>query len=176
MAINSKKITISQGITFQGFYSWVGLALLALSGYLFSVTYWVWIAPMALVGLVLFLQIKQVEIDLEKQRLRFTTNYLFFKSGGWQSLKNYQRIELSLDHETLGSMNVAIPRQTTVKTFDISLVDRSKNSLLLKDFGNYQDAAKMLHQLSGKLQMESTDRYRLARESAQKKRHSYERR
>lgn len=100
-------------------------------------------------------------IDLEKKQIKHYVNLFFFKIGNWQNLTDFYRVELLLNNNSQGVNYRSVVHTVKVRSFYISILNRSKQRIELKEFTDYKEARKMLDSISDRLQIEKVDRQEL---------------
>jgi len=153
---------ISKGISFKGFTSYVGGGI-CIAGI-------VWLIAgnhdfMAIItiilGFIVFLAIKGVMIDYDKDKIKAYSDLLILKFGKWETLNDYNKIVLKYLNESQ-TMNMASINPTdTTKSFDIYLENTNGKKILLKEFIYYENAKDFLDKYADKLNAEKIDDYKV---------------
>ena len=83
---------ISKGISFKGFSSNIGgLILIAGIVWLLAGNHKLLAIITIIVGFIVFLAIKGVLIDYDKEKIKAYTDLLLFKFGKWETLNDYNK-------------------------------------------------------------------------------------
>jgi len=94
-------------------------------------------------------------------QIKHYVNLFFFKIGNWQNLTDFYRVELLLNNNSQGVNYRSVVHTVKVRSFYISILNRSKQRVELKEFTDYKEARKMLDSISDRLQIEKVDRQEL---------------
>lgn len=176
-------IKISQGPTFKGFISTLGLILLVIGICVtifgafinFSIVTLTIGLVLLYLGLILFLSIRGVQIDTTTKDVKPYFDFLFAKIGSWESLNDYEELILRYAKESQ-TMNSRYSSTTfNTRTFEIFLASSYKPELLLKEFQDYEEAKAFLIEYSEKLGKTKIDRYETMKEQLQQRRKSIRR-
>ena len=170
---------ISQGSTFKGAVSFSGLIIL-ICGIIILFTQSISdilslnIALGCLLifsGFVLFISIRGVIIDTEKNIIKSYFDIFLTKLGFWESLEEYDKIVLkyTTESQTMNSRGNSTNYQT--RSFDIVLKSDYKKDLTLKEFVNYDEAKDFLIEYSKKMNKMNIDNYELIKQRIQNRKH-----
>jgi len=155
-------ITISRGPQFGRkagvFNAFVFVGALILSIVSLAGAYYVLVLPLLILSVSMFslmIDIRGVDIDLNKNRLMPYKKFLWIKQGKWEDLSAYGEVQLRknllLEHPTLFSGN-----QTDVlyRYYHIVLADSEKmKEVVVAEFRGYVRAYKFCWKLSHELHM-----------------------
>ncbi|MDQ3112311.1 MAG: hypothetical protein M3R17_20695, partial [Bacteroidota bacterium] len=121
------------------------------------------------VGLMLFLSIRGVLIDVEQNRIKPYVIF-FARIGSWQPLTYYNKIVLSYVNESR-TMNARAGTVTmSTKGFDIFLKADDKSKLRIKELTDYSEAKAFLTKYAKKLNIMEVNSYEQMKEQLQKRR------
>ena len=168
---------ISQGVTFKGIGSTMGLVLFVVS---IIVTIFMAFVELSVIGtliglavmtsgMMLFLSIRGVLIDIQLLRIKPYV-YFFTDIGAWESLTHYDRIVLRYVNESRTMNHRAGSTTHKTRCFEVFLVASNKSELMLKEFSNYDEAKKILSEYAKKLNKVEVDSYESMKEQLQKRR------
>ncbi|MDD2622191.1 MAG: hypothetical protein WC142_03965 [Bacteroidales bacterium] len=167
---------ISKGISFKGFSSNIGgLILIAGIVWLLAGNHKLLAIITIIVGFIVFLAIKGVLIDYDKEKIKAYTDLLLLKFGKWETLNDYNKIVLKFLNESQTMNMASISRTYTTKSFDIYLENENGKKILLKEFIHYENAKEFLDKYADKLNMEKSDNYKAAFEKIEQARQQRER-
>ncbi len=150
---------ISFGPTFEGVFSFFGLVLIPIGVAMFFVFETMFFAPLILIiGLIIFLQIKEVLINYSTKQIKSYVSILIYKTGRWESLEKYKWIGLDSINETKTFNSRGGSNTVKIKYYDVFLFDEyKKNKLLLKTFDRRLEAEKFSHEFSLKLNIQKVE-------------------
>lgn len=172
--------TISRGAQFKGFLSTMGLIIfpfaliLGIVGVLkLGVLMGIAFLLLSAAAFFLFLDVRGVQIDMDKKLIRNYKQYVVWKYGEWTSLEKYHSIHLAKDtfyvrHPMPGrGLMGGGPNATRISTFDVALVSEiPEDHVLLSEFEKHADATAFLHKYAEKLSLPARDIYRELQASA----------
>jgi hypothetical protein len=182
--------TISRGPQFKGIISTLGLIIFPFV-LLFGIFAFAKVSFLAgIVSLLisaaaffLFLDVRGVQIDLEKKLIRNYRQYIIWKFGEWFPMEKYNSIHLAKDTFYVRNMVPGIGLMggssgaTKISTFDVALVcDFAEDYVLLSEFESHGEATAFLHDYAVKLSLPSRDIYRELQASAVSRRATTRRR
>jgi len=168
---------ISRGLTFQGYISAVGSVIfvagliitISLISHSFSFAVCVLGTLMIITGIVLFLSIRGVLIDIDNRIIKPYIDIVIAKPGSWESLDKYDNIELKYKNESQTMNSRGNSTNYVTKSFDIVLTSNTEKDLIIKEFANYDAARSFLIVLSKELDMESIDTYEIIKSRIQER-------
>ena len=174
---------ISRGMTFKGMTAVIGSVCFVLGllitipqfGSDISVVFLMSGIAMTFIGLVLFVSIKGVLIDLEKGLIKPYFDLILIKLGSWESIEYYDKILLKYINESQTMNSRANSTKYNTKSFDIVLTSKKYGELILKEFNNYTEARAFLIDYSQRLNKESSDEYELLTERIKERRQNVRR-
>jgi hypothetical protein len=168
---------ISQGVTFRGFASTMGLVIFVISIFIAVFGAFIDFSLVALtlglvlmaIGMMLFLSIRGVLIDAEQKQVKPYVNY-FVLVGTWQPLTQYDRIILRYVNEKQTMNSRAGSVTHTTKCFEIFLASDHTSELQIQEFTDYDEAKKFLAEYAKKLEKADVNTYERMKEQLQKRR------
>ncbi len=114
--------------------------------------------PAILICFSLMLNIEGVELDLESQRIRTYHKYYFLKFGEWQSLNDYNQVNLKIDRFTYTSGPFMISSSHQKQNFDVFIMNKeSGNSILLEECMSYAEGKDRLSYFGTLFNLEKWD-------------------
>jgi len=136
-------MNIFRGPTFKGAISFLGLIILI--GGVVMVSLQFFTIPgifLILIGLSLFLNIKGTIINFENGVITSYMYFLFIKIGSSYELNNYRQIDITIQKESIKMNSRATTGNYNIKEYSVSLINQSKEKILLKIFLKKEDALK----------------------------------
>lgn len=180
--------TISRGAQFKGFVSLLGLIIFPFA-LIIGIAVMVVDSPfsgiipllISAAAFFLFLDVRGVQIDLEKKLVRNYRQYVIWKWGEWQPLGKFQSVQLARDTVYLRNFQPGRGMSgrgsaSKISTFDVLLVsdtedislegDFKKEKILLSEFEKHADAVAFMNKYATMLSLPSRDIYRELQQSA----------
>ncbi|OYU96961.1 MAG: hypothetical protein CFE21_01340 [Bacteroidetes bacterium B1(2017)] len=146
------KTNFSHGATFEGTSSYLGILTFGVGlFYLFGLNLFLPAIGLCFVGAVLFIQVKGISIDTERNRFKPYLHLLFYRIGFWYSLDEIKEITLRYFNE---SQNI-YPRHIAVYTatarcYEIHFVAKDGELYLIQDIKSHSAALDFCKELSEK--------------------------
>ena len=170
--MNTEKI--SQGFTFKGALSFIGLVIIIIAIILIVTGAQIgesYTLPMIICGIisvipgtVLLLSARGVLIDFENKKLKPYTDYFIFKTGKWHKLADYNKLILKYTYESQIMNSKCNSTDYITKSFDVLLISESKQSIILNEFADYEMAKLFLQKYAERLDVEAVDYYVIMKE------------
>ena len=168
---------ISKGLSFKGLISTIGLVLFIIglaitipeiiSNRSFIVC--AFGIMVTIIGFLLFISIRGVLIDHDKQRIKPYIDLILFKIGTWEPLAHYEKIILKYLSESQTMNSRGNSTNFAIQSFDIILTSNNKKEIIIKEFLNYEDAKSFLIEYSQRLDKEYLDMYERMKERIQER-------
>jgi hypothetical protein len=156
---------ISKGISFKGFSSYVGGGICTAGiVWLIAGNHDLMAIVTIILGFIVFLAIKGVLIDYNKEKIKAYSDLLLLKLGKWEALDDYNKIVLKYLNESQTMNMASISRTYTAKSFDIYLENANGKKILLKEFIYYENAKDFLDKYADKLNAKKIDDYKVTLE------------
>jgi len=176
-----KTFSISHGPQFDGLLSTVGLFLSFAGGGFTAYAIYIADAPSVGAGLLvaifffgLFLDIRGVEFDFQRKRLRQYRSLFGYKSGRWEPFSDFDRIGLYWDRSYAHSATSILTASGRTSASDsYYVVLKGPEGVLPFEVGEYathKGARKRMLMLSEKLGLPATDEYQKRLDLARKRR------
>jgi hypothetical protein len=170
---------ISQGLTFKGIISTIGMIVLiagliiTIYGIKISSGFSFIIAVIGIVflisGFVLFISIRGVLIDVNNMLIKPYLEIFISKLGNWESLQAYDKIILKYTNESQTLNSRGNSTNFITKSFDVVLISEDKKDLILKEFTDYDEAKSFLTVYSKRLNKEAIDTYEIIKQRIQER-------
>jgi hypothetical protein len=168
--MNKHKIPL--GPTFKGYISSIGFLVFAFGivmlisqfTHSFSFLFSSIGVILTIVGFIMFLNIKGVIIDKERNLIKPYFNLIFTKIGAWESLNNYDKLVLTYKNES-NTMNSRFnSTKYSTKTFEITLASKNNIDIKFKEFEDYNEAKSFLIDYNQILSFDYLDTYEIIKE------------
>ena len=164
----NKSLNITDGATFKLFY--VGLICSVISILLILSNDYRIVGIITLpISIFTFLSIRGSLIDFQNKKIKRYWNIVFIKIGSWESLEKFTRVELLLNSQSQQMNYRSVSNTIRVRSFYISLTNRNKERIELKEFTDYDKALELLNSLGKKLGIEVVNRKELIEKKNSKK-------
>jgi hypothetical protein len=115
-----------------------------------------------LASLFIIFTIEAVEIDYVKREIRKSVKIIFFNTGEWEPIENYEKLVFGANHETYGLSSPFMPlirKDINTRAYDIFIIhkDNPKKSFLFLNCKSIQEGQIKLEEYTEKLQIEMVD-------------------
>ncbi len=114
---------------------------------------------LAFAGIVLFISIRGVIIDSEKEKIKPYINLIVTKMGKWRSLDPYEKIVLKYTSQSQRMNSRGNSTSYVTKSFNIVLSSSQRKDMIVKDFTDYGKAKAFLADYSIRLRKPKLDTY-----------------
>ncbi|MEI8201868.1 MAG: hypothetical protein WCH34_02580 [Bacteroidota bacterium] len=160
---------ISNGMTFKGYVSAIGSVIFVVGLIIIisqmnsnvSIGLCALGGVVMIIGGVLFISIRGVLIDSDKNLIKPYFDIIIAKQGGWESLGDYDKLILKYRNESQTMNSRGNSTNYVTKGFDIVLTSNNKKDLIVKEFVDYDKAKSFLIEYSQRLGKESVDMYEI---------------
>ena len=149
---------ITFGPTFEGDFSFLGLCTFVIGLIIvFFPNYMIVGILLIVMGMILFLSLKGVQIDHRTKKVRLFESYLVFRTGSWKPINQFSSIILHYNNQSQTLSHKSIQNSVRTKSFSVSLMDDQKNKFELKELYSYGTAKKFLDEYSQSLNLPMHD-------------------
>ncbi|HEY0029119.1 MAG TPA: hypothetical protein VGC65_00060 [Bacteroidia bacterium] len=152
---NKELLKIDYSPSFKGLLSFSGLFVFVFGGILLfgiseDIIFLFYGLTFLAIGLILFLAIKGVVINCKEKSIRTYREYILFKIGKWQSIKEYNQVKTFYEQEVMYGGKHRW-NATKLSSYEVNLVNAKGEKYCLKEFANLKDARKLMKDVSEKL-------------------------
>ncbi|MEI6577145.1 MAG: hypothetical protein WCO63_13290 [Bacteroidota bacterium] len=171
---------ISHGATFEGSLSTAGL-ILGIAGIILIISYFntynsFIFTPIGilflLVGLIVFISIKGVLIDIENRKIKKYFDVFLVKFGKWQPLDHFTTVTLNYSSISQAMHSRGNSSDILNRLYTITLTNDKHQELKIKEFVAYEDAVVFLDEFAKKNNMETKNTFEILKEQIQERKQS----